>query len=258
MITVICSDSRDMKEVENASVDIIVTSPPYNVNCQYSLHDDNMTTDEYELLLYDVFSECDRTLKKGGRIAVNIPWGVGRNPYLPVYPRVLQVLNNFFNLSGTIVWKKTGSSNLTSWGSWRSPVSPSLRDYTEAIIVAHKSGKFDVPDGALEHDENGRKVSPWLSSQRFMVLTNDCWEISPTQPSKTHHPAAFPPEIPKRVIELFGYPGCTVLDPFAGSGSTGVAADQLGCNAILYDIDKIYCELMTERLVRQRSIFSDG
>lgn len=255
MITVICSDSRDMKEVESEVVDVVVTSPPYNVNCPYSLHNDNLTEEEYDQLLYDVFMECDRVMVKGGRIAVNIPWGIGRNPYLPVYPRVIQVLNNFFNLTGTIVWKKSGSSNLTSWGSWRSPASPSLRDYTEAIIVAQKTGKFSIPDGVLDNDEKGRKVSPWLSSQRFMVLTNDCWEVSPTQATKSGHPAAFPVEIPKRIIELFGYPGCNVLDPFAGSGSTGLAADSLGCNAILYDIDPIYCEHMEEQLIRQPRMF---
>lgn len=243
-----------MVEVEDESVDVIVTSPPYNVNKVYSTYNDCLPNEEYEQMLFDVFSECDRALKKGGRIAVNCPWGVGRSPYQPVYPRILNVVNNFFNLVGTIVWKKTGSSNLTSWGSWRSPSAPCLRDYTESIIVANKVGKFSIPDESMV-EEDGKKVSPWLSSQRFMILTNDCWEVAPTNTNRSHHPAAFPVEIPRRVIELFGYPGCTVLDPFAGSGSTGQAAKELSCNAILYDIDPGYCDLMHNNLVAQENLF---
>jgi site-specific DNA-methyltransferase (adenine-specific) len=209
---------------------------------------------EWEELLYDVFEECDRVMARGARIAVNVVWAKGRSPYLPVYPHVLEILNNFFELLGTIVWKKTGLSGSTAWGSWRSPASVSLRDVTESIIIAKKAGKLDIPESSMVR-ENGKLVSPWLSAERFLELTRDFWDVAPTNSKISRHPAAFPVELPKRVIELYGYPGCTVLDPFAGSGNTGKAAKLLGCNAILCDIDVAYCELMKAKLLDQSEMF---
>jgi site-specific DNA-methyltransferase (adenine-specific) len=232
----------------------VVTSPVYNCGTNYGTYNDNVPHQEWEELLYDVFEECDRVMAMGARIAVNVPWGIGRQPYSPVYSFVLEILNNFFELLGTIVWKKAGTPGSTAFGSFRSPASPSLRDHTESILIAKKSGRLNIPESAMVR-ENGKLVSPWLSSERFLELTRDYWEMATTNSKQSKHPAAFPVELPKRVIELYGYPGCTVLDPFAGSGNTGKAAKLLGCDAYLVDIDVAYCELMKAKLLDQSEMF---
>ena len=254
MITIINKDSRQLEEIKDNTVHLILTSPPYNCGKLYSTHNDNMLHDDWEDMLYDVFEECDRVMARGARIAVNTAWALGRQPYIPVYPRILEILNNFFELLGTIVWKKTGTPNSVAFGSFRSPSSPSLRDVTESIIVAKKSGRLDIPESAMVR-ENGKLVSPWLSAERFLELTRDYWEVPPTNSRASKHPAAWPTAIPQRLIELYGYPGCQILDPFAGSGNTGKAAKLLGCSAYLVDIDVAYCELMKAKLLDQSEMF---
>lgn len=255
MIQILNRDSRNLPEIPDSSVHLTVTSPPYNVGKSYSTYNDSLSHQEWEELLYDVFEECDRVMALGARIAVNVPFGVGRNPHAAVYPYLIEILNNFFELLGTIVWKKSGSSNKTSWGAWRG-FNPCIRDTTESIIIAKKSGRLDIPDEAYVI-ENGKKVSPWLSAERFMQLTQDWWEMPTTNSKVTSHPASFPLELPKRVIELYGFPGCTILDPFAGSGNTGKAAKLLGCSAYLVDIDPVYCELMKAKLLDQSEMFEE-
>jgi site-specific DNA-methyltransferase (adenine-specific) len=108
-------------------------------------------------------------------------------------------------------------------------------------------------------NENGFKYSPWLDTETFLELTRDVWVIAPAVPSmiKQAHPAAFPSSLPERLIRLYAFPGAKVLDPFAGSGSTGQAAKDLGCSAVLLDIDSSYCELMQSRLLNQPSLFRE-
>ena len=107
---------------------------------------------------------------------------------------------------------------------------------------------LDIPQEFLVRDRN-KVVSPWLSSEEFVAYTRDYWEFETSTPSKAHgHPASFPVELPRRLIKLFAYSGATVLDPFAGSGTVGLAAKELGCSAVLVDIDQSYCNLMRDRI----------
>lgn len=237
-----------MSVVTDSLIDLVITSPPYNVGRQYTKHNDNLTLEGYLAMLDRVWKECERVMKPGARIAVNVPHGTGRQPYLPIGSCVTLQLEKRFELLGTIVWRKTSATLRTSWGSWRRPDNPYLRDVCELIIIAKTSGNLDIPQDFLVRDKN-KVVSPWLSAKEFVNYTRDYWEFETSTPSQSYgHPASFPVELPRRLIKLFAYSGATVLDPFAGSGTVGIAAKQLGCSAILCDLDQEYCSLMATRL----------
>ena len=87
----------------------------------------------------------------------------------------------------------------------------------------------------------------WLPGELFLALTQDLWPVAPESAQRIGHPAPFPVELAERLIRLYGYPGCHVVDPFAGSGTVGVAAQSLGCRATLVDIDAGYCALAARR-----------
>ena len=156
-----------------------------------------------------------------------------------------------FTLRGQIIWDKGSSGNRTSWGSFRLASDPSLRDTTEAIVVAHKgSGKLAIPETAKAVDGKGTHTPALSHPEYFMQLAQDHWVVAPESASRVGHPAPFPVELAKRLIDFYAYPGAHVLDPFGGSGTTGVAAVQAGCSATLVEIDGEYCRLAEERLTR--------
>lgn len=253
-ITIYNKDSRDLSMIEDNSVHLVVTSPPYNVGTNYNSHNDKMPLNEYLAFLDAVWKECWRVLVLGGRICVNVPAGVGRTPYIPLADYVRETIEKRFSLRGIIVWDKGTSGGRTSWGSYRLPTNPTIRDTTERIIIAHKGPPgqgLEIPKHVKKRDEKG-VYSPFLKDgELFRELTQDHWQVSPESKSRVKHPAPFPVMIPERLIRLFAYPGAVVLDPFAGSGTTGVAAIRLGCKCILVDIDYNYCLLALRRCVKE-------
>ena len=248
-VTIVLGDSRRLTEyVAPGTVHLAITSPPYNVAKEYATHDDNLPAAEYWALLEAVFAECHRVLVAGGRIAVIVPFGVGRKPWTPLAAPVSTLLTGLgFTLRGIIIWDKSTCGNRTSWGSYRLPSDPALRDRTEAIVVAHKgNGSLPLPAAVVQHDARG-SYSAFLPGELFLALTQDLWQVAPESAQRIGHPAPFPVELAARLIRLYGYPGCHVVDPFAGSGTVGVAARQLGCRATLVDIDAGYCALAARR-----------
>lgn len=253
-IRIIRGDARRLTTlVPSGSVHLIVTSPPYNVGVAYQSHDDALADDEYIALLRDSFGECATVLVDGGRIAVVVPAGVGRNPWRPLASRVAALLaDTGLTLRGQIIWDKGACGNRTTWGSFRLPTDPSLRDTTETIVVAHRgSSHLAVPEGCLRRDACG-PYSPFMpDADTFMALAQDHWAIAPESASAVGHPAPFPVALVERLIRFYAYPGAQVVDPFAGSGTTGLAALRLGCRATLVDIDPAYCELARRRCARE-------
>jgi len=244
-VTIVHGDSRRLTAyVAPDSAHLAITSPPYNVAKDYAVHDDNLPAEEYRALLEAVFEECHRALVEGGRIAVVVPAGTGRTPWRPLAARVAESLTRTgFTLRGEIVWYKGTTGNRTTWGSWESSSSPTLRDCTERIIVAHRDRETLPPPAPLP--------ATWLPGELFLALTQDLWQVAPESAQRIGHPAPFPVELAERLIRLCGYPGCHVVDPFGGSGTVGVAARQLGCRATLVDIDAGYCALAARRCASQ-------
>jgi len=253
----IVGDARRMDEVPDASVALVVTSPPYFAGKEYeeALGKGGVpgTYLEYLDLLREVFSECVKKLEPGGRIAVNVA-NLGRRPYRSLSADVIGILQDDLRLllRGEIVWiKQRGSSGSCAWGSFQRPGNPVLRDLTERIIVASKA-RFDRALSARERARRGLPSEASMTREDFMENTLDVWEIPPESATRVGHPAPFPVELPARLIELYTYRGDLVLDPFVGSGTTAVAALRAGRHFVGYDLDRSYIELAEKRLETER------
>ncbi len=242
------ADAQYIHAFAIAPVHLVVTSPPYNVGMDYGEAADNLLT--HMELLTSVWEQCFAVMEEGARICVVVPAGVGRKPWVPFAARIMETLQAAgFTLRGQIIWDKNTTGNRTSWGSWRMPSAPALRDTTESIVVAHKGdGTLAIPNDVLCTDENGRKYAPWLPADYFMELAQDHWNIAPESAQRVKHPAPYPVELVTRLIHFYAFPGAHVLDPFGGSGTTGVAAVQQGCAATLFDISAQYCRQAEERI----------
>ncbi|MFQ6054360.1 MAG: DNA-methyltransferase [Methanosarcinales archaeon] len=237
-----------MEEVRDNSVQLIVTSPPYNVNIDYGLHNDNMALEEYlKDFLLPIWKECKRVLCKGGRIAVNVA-DVGRKPHIPLHVYITQqFLDLGLLMRGTIYWDKSVSAGVsTAWGSWRSASNPTLRDVGEYIIVFCK-------DSYRLESENERFST--ISAEEFTEFTKSVWRIKAASAKREGHPAPFPEEIPYRLIQLYTFVGDTVLDPFLGSGTTLKVAMSLGRRSIGYEINENYSSIIENKIHNFQSNF---
>ncbi len=244
-------DARDMAKVPDASVALVVTSPPYFAGKEYetALGEGHVPGDylDYLSMLRDVLTECVRTLEPGGRIAVNVA-NLGRRPYRSLAADVTTILQDDLRLllRGEVIWQKQrGASGSCAWGSYQSPANPVLRDTTERVIVASK-GRFDrVGRGSASAGEAGIATIP---GDEFMEATLDVWEIPAESATRVGHPAPFPVALVERCIQLFTYGGDVVLDPFMGSGTTAVAAVNTGRRFVGYDTDSDYVRAARERV----------
>ncbi|MHB1987388.1 MAG: DNA-methyltransferase [Acidimicrobiales bacterium] len=246
------ADARHMADVESSSVALVVTSPPYFAGKEYeeSLGQNGVpgTYFEYLALLRDVFAECKRVLEPGGRIAVNVA-NLGRRPYRSLAGDVTAILQELgLLLRGEVVWwKGRAAGGSCAWGTFQRPGNPVLRDVTERIVIAGK-GRFDRALKAEERLVRGLPSTATISRDEFLEATTDLWEIAPESATRVRHPAPFPVELPERLIELYTYEQDVVLDPFMGSGSTGVAAVRTHRHFIGFDTDESYCKAARERV----------
>jgi site-specific DNA-methyltransferase (adenine-specific) len=244
-------DARDMAQVESNSVALVVTSPPYFAGKQYeeSLGENGVpaTYFEYLALLRDVFAECKRVLEPGGRIAVNVA-NLGRRPYRSLAGDVTDILQELgLLLRGEVVWwKGRAAGGSCAWGTFQRPTNPVLRDVTERIVIASK-GRFDRALTPQQRLKQGLPSTTTISRDEFLEATTDLWEISPESARRVGHPAPFPVQLPKRLIELYTYEDDVVLDPFMGSGSTAVAAIRTNRHYVGFDNDKAYVDAARER-----------
>jgi site-specific DNA-methyltransferase (adenine-specific) len=246
-------DARDMHQVADGSVALVVTSPPYFAGKQYEeeLERDGIPASylEYLEMLTQVFAECVRTLEPGGRIAVNVA-NLGRKPYRSLSADVIRILEHDLGLllRGELIWQKSeGANGSCAWGSFRSAANPVLRDISERVIVASK-GRFDRARSVKRRAAEGLPHESTLMTDDFLALTLDVWEIQPESARRVGHPAPFPVELPEQLIRLYTYAGDLVLDPFMGSGSSLVAAARLGRRYVGYDLDAAYVDIARSRV----------
>lgn len=253
---IIAGDARDMADVPSGSVALVVTSPPYFAGKEYeeALGEGHIpaTYLEYLRMLEDVFAECVRTLEPGGRIAVNVA-NLGRRPYRSLSADVTAILQDKLRLllRGEVIWQKArGSAGSCAWGSFQRPANPVLRDLTERVVIASK-GRFDRALTARQRQRKGLPSEASLSTDEFMEATTDVWEIPADSATRVGHPAPFPVALPERLIHLYTYYGDLVLDPFAGSGTTAVAAVRTRRHYAGYDIDAAYVQRARERVAEE-------
>lgn len=252
-----CRDARDMREIEESSVALVVTSPPYFAGKAYEEalgqgHIPETYTDYLQMLL-EVFDECVRKLEPGGRIAVNVA-NLGRKPYRSLSADVTHILQDKLRLllRGEIIWVKArGSAGSCAWGSFQRPGNPVLRDLTERVIVASK-GRFDRAVPPRKRETRGLPSTSTLFREDFMDATTDIWEMQPESATRVGHPAPFPVELPERLINLYTYRDDLVLDPFMGSGTTAIAAMRNDRHYVGYDTDPAYVGAAKRRISEER------
>jgi len=249
----VVGDARAMTKVDDATVALVVTSPPYFAGKEYeaALGQDHIpeTYRDYLEMLTAVFAECVTKLEPGGRVAVNVA-NLGRRPYRSLSADVTDILQNRLRLllRGEVIWwKGRGAGGSCAWGSFQRPGNPVLRDLTERVVIASK-GRFDRALTPRQRHAQARPSTATMFRDEFMEATTDVWEMAPESATRVGHPAPFPVELPQRLIDLYTYRDDLVLDPFVGSGTTAVAAVRTGRRYIGYDTDKGYITAARSRV----------
>jgi site-specific DNA-methyltransferase (adenine-specific) len=242
--SIFCHSAEAMTELPDCSVHLVVTSPPYNVGKEY---DADLTMPDYLAFLERVWAEAKRVLVPGGRLCINVA-NLGRKPYIPLHAFIAeQCIRLGLLMRGEIIWNKAASASpSTAWGSWKSASNPILRDVHEYILVFCK-------DTFKRQNPTGREST--ISRDEFLEYNKSVWDITAESARKIGHPAPFPLELPRRLIQLYTFAGEMVLDPFMGSGQTAIAALRSGRHFIGYEIDPQYVGLANQRI--QEAIHAD-
>jgi len=234
-------------EVPNESVDLIVTSPPYNVSIKYNSHDDQITYEKYLEFSHKWLSRCFEWLKDDGRLCLNIPLDKNKGGQQSVGADLTTIAKKIgFRYHSTIIWNEGNISRRTAWGSWLSASAPYVIAPVELIVVLYKK----------DWKKNNKKQSD-IAKKEFIEWTNGLWTF-PGQSKKGAggHPAPFPVELPKRCIKLFSFVGDVILDPFMGSGSTIIASVLNNRQGIGIEIDDEYCEIAKKRILEETKLLN--
>lgn len=239
--TVINHSCEKMSELPSNCVHCMVTSPPYNVSKEY---DSDLSLNEYLTLLENVFTETYRVLVNGGRACVNVA-NLGRKPYIPLSTYVINIMQRIgFNMRGEVIWNKGATaSSSCAWGSWQSASNPTLRDVHEYILIFSK-GDYKRQLTASEKETKKNTIT----RDDFIEWTRSIWNMSAESARRIGHPAPYPVELPRRIIELYTYTGDIVLDPFMGSGTTAVAALKTARYYFGYELSSDYIKLIDKRV----------
>lgn len=235
--------------IDDNSIDLILTSPPYNIGLRYDNYNDNLPYDEYIDWCEAWLKECFRVLKDDGRIAIVHYLSMGNSvyKYSPIATLNNLALNIGFNHNAIAVWTDATRRKTSAWGSWLSASSPYINTPYEGILIMYKN---------QWKKKNAGKST--ISKQEFLESVGGVWNIAPSD-SKIH-PATFPIKLANRVINLLSYESDIILDPFAGSGTTILSGIINNRFPIGIDISQIYCELMIdscENLIINNNLFDE-
>ncbi|HPN37880.1 MAG TPA: site-specific DNA-methyltransferase [Melioribacteraceae bacterium] len=250
---IINGDSRLMHEIDDKSVHLIVTSPPYWQLKDYGSDNQIGFNDNYENYINNlnlVWNECYRVLHDGCRLCINIgdqfarALYYGRYKVIPIRTEIIKFCEEIgFDYMGAIIWQKVTTMNTTGgasiMGSFPYPRNGILKLDYEFILIFKKPG--DSPKVSKEIKE-----ASIIDKDEWNKYFQGHWNFSGEK--QTNHIAMFPEELPRRLIKMFTYVGETVLDPFLGSGTTSLAALKLGRNSIGYEINSDFIEIIKQKL----------
>jgi site-specific DNA-methyltransferase (adenine-specific) len=239
--------------IENKSIDLIVTSPPYNVGIEYADYKDNIPYEEYLIFTRKWLAKCYDLVKNDGRLCLNIPLDKNKGGQQSVCADITTVAKEVgWKYHATVIWNEQNISRRTAWGSWLSASAPFVIAPVEVVVVLYREN-WHKRSGSLKSD---------IARNEFLSWTNGVWNFSGESRNKIGHPAPFPIELPRRCIKLFSFIGDTVLDPFLGSGTTLLACAETNRAGIGVEINKNYCEMAKKRLesngIYQRKLTPEG
>jgi len=235
-------DVLDKTNFENEIFDLIITSPPYNIDIKYNSHKDDLTYDEYLTFSEKWMRNCYNWTKKQGRFCLNIPLDKNKGGQRSVGADLTALAQKIgWKYHSTIIWNEGNISRRTAWGSWLSASAPYVIAPVELIVVLYK-GEWKKSSGSKLSD---------ISKEEFMEWTNGLWTFNGESKKRIGHPAPFPIELPYRCIKLFSFVDDLVFDPFAGSGTTLIAANNTNRYSVGLEIDLKYCELAKQRIINE-------
>ncbi len=223
-------------------IDLIVTSPPYNVGIDYNSNDDEISYDDYLEFSYKWLFNCYKWTKPEGRLALNIPLDKNKGGQKSVGADITKIAQKIgWKYHSTIIWNEGNISRRTAWGSWMKANAPYVIAPVELILVLYKdSWKKTTGSGISD-----------ITKEEFIEYTNGLWTFNGESKKKIGHPAPFPKELPYRAIKLFSFVDDTIFDPFAGSGTTLIVASNTNRKAIGVEIDIDYCNLAKKRILNE-------
>ena len=240
-VTIYQADSTHLAVLDRDSVDVTITSPPYNLDVSYNGYEDAIPYDRYLDWVGLWASSLFRVSRPGGRACINIPLDSNKGGKRAVYADYVRIFREAgWQYQTTIVWNEQNISRRTAWGSWLSPSAPFVTAPVEMIPVFYKE-HWRRPRGERQTD---------IERDEFLAWTLGVWEFPGENPNKVGHPAPFPLELPRRLIKLYSYVDDVILDPFLGSGTTTIAAKLLGRRCFGVEVDEKYCQTAAERCRR--------
>jgi len=251
--TIINGDSRQMKELKDESVHLVVTSPPYwqlkdyGTDNQIGFHDDYQT---YINHLNLTWAECFRVLHKGCRLCINIGDQFARSTYygrykiIPIHTEIIKFCEVIgFDFMGQIIWQKTTTMNTSGgasiMGSYPYPRNGIVKLDFEYILLFKKQGNAPKPTQV-------QKDNAKMTNKEWNTYFNGHWNFAGAKQDK--HLAMFPEELPHRLIKMFSFPNETILDPFMGSGTTALAAKNLNRNSVGYEINSDFIHIIKQKI----------
>lgn len=263
-------DARDLSMIDDESVHLAVTSPPYFNLKDYNIENGGGSEgqlgdiDDYEQfneLVDEVWENVYEKLVPGGRLCVVVGDVLrsrsdhGRHRVLPLHATIQEHATDIgFDNLAPVIWYKIGNASLEAGGNARflgKPYEPGavIKNDIEYILLFRKPGGYRSPDIA-------ERILSTIEADTHQKMFRQLWDDIKGE-RQTDHPAPYPAELAERLIRMFSFAGDTVLDPFAGTGSTSVAASRCGRNSINVELEAEYVDIAEERIQAERGTLTN-